>query len=165
MAASKRKTPIKQGGNPSGGIQTGGNPTRGIRTGGNPDSIMSYHPSWKFISCDSDGTWAFCQERLTDVFWTKIFPKIQEWESMTWNQITIVGKKQNHSIEVNSLNKCAQDKLAQLQIEEESLLSLRLEGSVRLYGFLVGPVYNILWYDDNHGDNETCVCRSTLKHT
>lgn len=165
MAGSKGKGTIKQGGNPSSEIRTGGNPTRGIRRGGDPDSIMDCHPSWNFLSCDSDGAWAFCRDRLTDVFWTHIFPKLREWESMTWSQIKIDGKKQNHSIEIASLNKVARDKLVQLHVEAESLLSLRLGSTIRLYGFLVGAVYNILWYDDDHGDNDTCVCRSELKHT
>ena len=84
---------------------------------------------------------------------------------MTWSQIAIDGKKQNHSINVDSLNKAARDKLAELHIEAESLLSLRLGGTTRIYGFLAGPVYNILWYDDTHGDNDKCVCRSKLKYT
>ncbi len=84
---------------------------------------------------------------------------------MTWSEIIVKANKQNHSIDVDSLNKVAQDKLAKLHIEAESLLSLRLRGTIRLYGFMVGPVYSILWYDDDHGDNNTCVCRSSLKHT
>ncbi|CUP62134.1 Uncharacterized phage-associated protein [Anaerostipes hadrus] len=32
-------------------------------------------------------------------------------------------------------------------------------------GYMVEKVFNILWYDDNHGDNNRCVCRSYLKHT
>lgn len=155
MAASKRKGDIKQGGNPVGGI----------RAGGDPDSIMSCHPSWNFSMCDSDGAWAFCQKRLSDTFWTTVFPKLKDFESMTWSEIIVKANKQNHSIDVDSLNKVAQDKLAKLHIEAESLLSLRLRGTIRLYGFMVGPVYSILWYDDDHGDNNTCVCRSSLKHT
>lgn len=155
MAASKKKGVIKQGGNPLGGI----------RTGGDPDSIMSFHPSWNFCSCDPDGRWAFCQERLGSIFWTTIFPKLQELEKMTWGEITLKAKKQNHSIDLEDLNKDARDKLIQLHIEAESLLSLRFGGTLRLYGFMVGAVYNILWYDDNHGDNSSCVCRSTLKHS
>lgn len=153
MAASKRKGEIKQGGHPTGGIHTGAN----------PDSIMECHPSWKFVSCDQDGAWAFSQARLTETFWTNILPKLREFESMKWSQITIEAKKQHHSIDVDFLNKVARDRLDQLKIEAESLLSLRLGGTLRLYGFMVGSAYNILWYDDDHGDNTTCVCRSKKK--
>lgn len=155
MAVSKKKKEIKQGGTPAGGI----------RSGGNPDSILACNPSWRFLTCDSDGTWAFSDGRLHDTFWSVIFPKLREFESMTWDDITLKAKKQNHTIEVAELNKVARDKLDTLHVEAESLVSLRLGSTIRLYGFLVGAVYNILWYDDNHGDNDTCVCRSTLKHT
>ena len=83
----------------------------------------------------------------------------------TWSEILVKDKKQNHSIIVNDLNKSAQDRLASKYIEAESLISLRLTGNHRLYGYMTGRVLNVLWYDDNHGDNNACVCRSYLKHT
>lgn len=165
MAGSKGKGIIKQGGNPSSEIRTGGTPAGGIRTGGNPGSIMGQSPSWRLIRCDQTGRWAFNEERVGPVFWNTIYPKLQHFESMTWNAIMLEAKKQNHSIDVEELNKDARDRLVELQIESEALFSLRLEGKIRIYGYLEGAVYHILWYDDNHGDNDTCVCRSTLKHT
>lgn len=74
-------------------------------------------------------------------------------------------KKSNHSIEVKKLNKIASDRLEQLYIEAEALLSLRLTGTHRIYGYMNGAVFNILWIDLMHGDNEQCVCRSHKKHT
>lgn len=38
-------------------------------------------------------------------------------------------------------------------------------GISKIYGYMTGRVFNVLWYDDDHGDNSTCVCRSHLKHT
>lgn len=70
---------------------------------------------------------------------------------------------------MGELSKTAQDRLAKKFIEEESLISLRLKGSHRIYGYMSyragDPTFMILWYDDNHGDNDECVCRSHLKHT
>jgi len=148
-----------------GKIKQGGTPSKGIRLIENPDSIMEDSPSWAFAACDMDGTWGFCKKRLEQEFWTKIFPKLRELETMTWGDILIKAKKQNHSIELGDLNKTARDRLVELRIEAESLFSLRLSGNIRLYGFMVGAVYNILWYDKDHGDNDSCVCRSKLKHT
>lgn len=42
---------------------------------------------------------------------------------------------------------------------------VRITGKHRLYGFMRGAVFNVLWYDLDHGDNDTCVCRSRKKHT
>jgi hypothetical protein len=86
-------------------------------------------------------------------------------ETQTWNEILVRDKKQNHSINAQDLNKVAQNRMADKYIEAESLISLRVTGNHRLYGYMIGRVFNILWYDDDHGDNSTCVCRSYLKHT
>lgn len=59
----------------------------------------------------------------------------------------------------------SQERLASKYIEAESLISLRVTGNHRLYGYMTGRVFNVLWYDDDHGDNDKCVCRSRLKHT
>lgn len=148
-----------------GRIKQGGTPARGIRTGGDPDSIMTESPSWAFYNCDASGDWSFCGERLGEEFWNTIFPKLQQFEAMSWGDILIKAKKQHHTIEAESLNKLARDRLSELHIEAEGVVSLRLGGTIRLYGFLTGAVYHIIWYDTNHGDNDSCVCRSNLKHT
>lgn len=158
MAASKRK---------KGNIKQGGTPVDGIRMGGSPDSVWSLHPVWNVASCDIDaeGSWSFHKERLRDEFWDVIFPRLREFVRMTWSDIFVSSSKQNHGIDPRGLNKCARDRLFDLRIEAESIYSLRLGGGLRLYGFLVGATYNILWYDNDHGDNDTCVCRSHKKHT
>lgn len=48
-------------------------------------------------------------------------------------EILVKDKKQNHSINVDDLNKVAQDRLAAKYIEAESLISLRITGNHRLY--------------------------------
>ena len=128
---------------------------------------MGLHPSWCFSECDTDEAcgWALHKARLTDTFWDFVLPKLREFESMTWGEILIDAKKQNHSISLDGLNKAARERLAELRIEAEDVYSLRLGGRIRLYGLLIGSSYHIVWYDDNHGDNDTCVCRSNLKHT
>lgn len=68
-------------------------------------------------------------------------------------------------MDVSTLNKIAVDRLNELEIEVDSLVSLTLSGTHRLYGYIVDAVFYVLWYDDNHGDNATCVCRSHKKHT
>ena len=164
MAGSKR---IKCGCAPKSEVRQGGTPSPGIKLGGDPDSIMKEHPSWRLASCDMEPNirWSFHEPRLSHDFWTTIFPKLQDFERMTWSDIFISAKKHNHAIDVASLNKSARDRFSELCIEAEAIHSLRLGGTIRLYGFLTGPIYNILWYDNDHGDNSTCVCRSVKKHT
>lgn len=150
-----------------GKIKDAGTPSIGIRQGASPDSIMQKNPSWSIAMCDvsQDGNWSFRKERLVDTVWEVIFPKLRLFEKMTWTDILVKNKKQNHSIPCDKLNRIAQKRLEILQIETDELYSLRLSGNVRIYGVLIEAVFYILWYDDNHGNNDTCVCRSILKHT
>ena len=45
-------------------------------------------------------------------------------------------------LDVESLNKAARNRLADLQIEAEDICSLRLGGKLRLYGLLIESVYH-----------------------
>lgn len=71
----------------------------------------------------------------------------------------------HHFIPAQKLNKVARERLVDLKIYEDEIFSLRLTGTHRIYGIRYGTVLFILWYDTDHGDNDTCVCRSHLKHT
>lgn len=73
------------------------------------------------------------------------------------------GKKHHHEIDVLQLNKVAIKRLEELQLELEALRSLKISATHRIYGYIVDQTFYILWYDDNHGDNSTCVCRSRKK--
>jgi hypothetical protein len=122
------------------------------------------NPAWSFADSDQD-MWSFTQAHIGNLIWTEILPRLKALETQTWNEILVRDKKQNHSINAQDLNKVAQNRMADKYIEAESLISLRVTGNHRLYGYMIGRVFNILWYDDDHGDNSTCVCRSYLKHT
>lgn len=154
MAVSKRKE-IKQKETPKGKI---------IAQGGNPEQFYSKNPSWTFANSDLD-MWAFSKDHVGELIWEEILPKLKGLETQTWSEILIKSKKQNHSLDLKDLRKKAQDRLATRYIEAESLISLRLTGNHRLHGYMTGSVFNVLWYDDNHGDNDDCVCKSRLKHT
>lgn len=155
MAVSKKDKRIKQREMPKG---------RSIAQGGDPEQYYSQNPAWTFANSD-DQMWAFSKEHIGEVIWTEILPRLKDLETQTWSEIFITGKKQNHPIDLEDLNKAARDRLAEKYIEAESLMSLRVTGNHRLYGYMTGRVFNILWYDDDHGDNSRCVCRSKLKHT
>lgn len=126
--AGCREKKVKCKGTFGADIRVGGTPDSGIRVGGDPDSIMGCSPSWRLASCDGGSRWAFNEKRVGCVFWTEIFPKLQQFESMTWNMIMLEAKKQNHRIEPRQLNKGARDRLIELEIEADAIYSLRLGG-------------------------------------
>ncbi len=129
-----------------------------------PDDFYDMTPTWNFSSIDTE-MWPFTKQHIGDAFWDEILPHLIGLESQTWKEILINSKKQNHSIKVEELNKKAQARLENRYIEAEALISLRISGTHRIYGYNNGRVFNLLWYDDGHGDNDSCVCRSKKKHT
>ena len=54
-------------------------------------------------------------DHIGDVFWTEILPRLKALESQTWSEILVRDKKQNHSLDLDDLNKVAQDVNAALQ--------------------------------------------------
>lgn len=136
-----------------------------VRYGGNPDTVYKQYPSWTFVQCDRNGRWAFNKENVGENFWDTVLPFFQSIGTQTWNDILLRAKKQHHIIPVEELNKCARDRLKELQIECDEVISLRVGSTIRIYGKWQMATCSVLWYDRNHGDNDTCVCRSSLKHT
>lgn len=155
MADSKKDKKIKQKEIPKG---------KSIAQGGDPEQYYSQNPAWTFANSDQE-MWGFTQERIGQLIWTEILPRLKSLETQSWGEILVKNKKQNHSLNLDDLNKIAQERLATRYIEAESLISLRVTGNHRLYGYMTGRVFNVLWYDDDHGNNNKCVCRSNLKHT
>lgn len=155
MAASRKEKQVKQKEQPRG---------RYIGQRENPDSYYGKNPSWNFGTCDTD-MWPFSEENAGPYFWNEILPHLKGWESQRWSDILVVARKQNHSVDVSQLNTLAKKRLEEKFIEQEALISLRLNGTHRIYGYINGAVFNILWFDSDHGDNDECVCRSRKKNT
>ena len=122
-------------------------------------------PSWRFSRSDSVcwNIWADLQSFAADVL-----DKLREFERKTWNDILVAERRHNHWISTEKLNPCAQKRLAELRLDADidEVLSLRLAGQHRIYGYWRDScALEILWYDKSHGDNDFCVCRARKKHT
>ena len=139
-------------------------PEKAVRSEGNPLIFITEHPAWNFAACDTS-LWPFSALAAGNIFWTEILPFLQSLKTMTWQEILNYSNNKHHLINSNSLNKSARDRLYELHIEAEAVLSLRVTATLRLYGFLDGAVFHMIWVDTHHGDNDTCVCRSRKKHT
>lgn len=87
--------------------------------------------------------------------------KLSNFESMTWSEILIQGKKSHHLVKIESLSKEAQKYLEKMGLDDvEELVSLRLSGEERVWGILAEGILNLLWWDPEHQ-----VCPSLKKHT
>ena len=135
---------------------------REIVAGDNPDAFFDKTPSWAFRQGDAK-LWSLLN--CTPIEFSTIIKHLISFESMIWKEI-LGDRKSNHPIDVKQLNNIAKKRLEELRIEMESIYSLRITATKRIYGFIQGDgTFQIVWYDSNHGDNSTCVCRSHKKNT
>ncbi|WP_339000479.1 hypothetical protein VNN37_02220 [Lactococcus garvieae] len=119
-------------------------------------SNMNRRPKWRFKKRDCEHeTWGL---DITE----ELLRKLMNFETMTWSQILLKAKKQNHQIKTYTLSKEAQKRLTILKLDDyDEICSLRLDGTHRLYGILdEDGVFSIIW-DDLHHE----VCPSSKKHT
>ena len=122
-------------------------------------SHNSIPPSWQFSkieTCDPFGWHVLQGEKLH-----QLLERIQAFESMTWNEILVEGKKHHHSISTDNLEKTAKDRLAELFLDDiEYLVSLKVDGCGRIWGIRQESILLLLWWDPDHK-----VCKSQKKHT
>ena len=129
-----------------------------------PASYYSKKPSWYFSQCDTV-SWALDENNAGNLFWSEVLPFLKSLEKRTWHEILSRSNNNNHFIMASDLNTVAKKRLEEMYIEYDAVVSLRLNGTHRLYGFIVDAVFHVLWFDKVHGDNDECVCRSHMKHT
>jgi len=90
---------------------------------------------------------------------------------MTWAEIKSAsgGKRvgtNHHQIPIMDLCKDAQERLAEFNRDDiDDVFSLRLTGTIRVYGYKDGRIFRVLWYDPHHGDPKKAVCPSIKRHT
>jgi hypothetical protein len=124
-----------------------------------PSSYNNRRAAWRISHlemCDPYG-WHKIDLRTFD----HIRAKLSGFESMTWNQILVDGKKHHHSIDVDKIIKPAQERLSAIEQDDiDKLVSLSLTGRNRVWGILEEGVLRLLWWDPNHE-----ICPSPKKHT
>lgn len=138
--------------------QAGANIPSGQRIlqGADPDFYRTQTPVWSLRSLDLDHSrWGW--KRLGhEAVWQKIWPKLRDREGMTWAEIEqeVGGRKSgtnSHNVAVaTDLIREAQQRLDELGHLADSLFSLRLQGTQRIYGIREGRVLRLIWFDENH---------------
>ena len=129
---------------------------KGPRIAVDPDSSNTMHPVWQFGLVACDGCWAF-SGLPADIWWNEVFPKLRNFETMTWHEIESAtgGKSRgtnSHFVNIEDLCKDARKLIERDQrlSDLDQLFSLRLTSKMRIWGKREGRVLKILWYDPNH---------------
>ncbi len=124
-----------------------------------PPNYNSEHPSWRISKIEMVNPFGW--QEIGRAALEDVRAKLSNFESMTWNQILVEARKQNHSIPVWDLCQEAQARLETIGLEDtEEVISLRLSGKERVWGIRQGAALLVLWWDPDHR-----VCPSVLKYT
>ncbi len=125
--------------------------TKSPRSKSNPDRYLIKFPCWRFNLCDKEHRdWNANIEKFNK----KLFEKLKNYETMTWEEIKRQthdkGKSKNHFVGVSDLSKPAQNRIIELNYDDDQLFSLAFENKLRIYGRLDGGIFYIIWIDENH---------------
>ncbi|WP_445520486.1 hypothetical protein [Streptomyces sp. NEAU-174] len=115
---------------------------------------------WRFTHLDLDGPWGLTQldhERLLT-----LITDMRKFESLTINELFHQGEWPGKCHDVPLLpNRTALERLEILGLPDMTKIwKLRVGGAGRLWGFLVGNVFHVIWWDPEHQ-----VWPSKLKNT
>lgn len=126
-------------------------------------NVLQQTPVWSFEVLDIKGQWGWDNDEVKSQLWTEIVPKLQNFETMTWAEISQVagGRRRgnnHHHVGVEDLTREAQKRLSEInQDDVDGIFPFRLAGRKRIYGIREGRVLKLLWYDPFHGDNKKAV--------
>ena len=121
------------------------------------ESIEFNRIAWHLRIVDKEGPWGWNSVDQT-TFWKVIFPKISNFETMTYNKI--LGRT-HHEVLVSRICKRAQGRLEEIEQDDtDQLVSFHIGGKKVIWGIRDQNIFKVLWWDPNHE-----ICPSAKKHT
>jgi hypothetical protein len=133
------------------------NPSLGYVPTGNKLPVIASEPisynhlkaSWRLRSVQTVDPYGWHELELQELL--ELRTKLSSFESMTWNEIFVEGKKRNHDIPVAKL-KCdnARRWMLRNMPDQPTLWTLRLSGAERVWGVFSGGSYQIVFWDPEH---------------
>lgn len=126
-----------------------------------PNDFYSQRPAWRvgLLQVVTPYGW----HGVTPDILATVRTRLASFETMTWAEILVSGRKAHHAVKVHRLCPTAQARLTEIfngVLDVDELISLRVGGRERVWGVLDGVTLKILWWDPEHE-----VCPSLLKNT
>jgi hypothetical protein len=127
----------------------------GKRTG-DPSSLLPSSRNsddricWRFTHLDDEGPWGLAPLDHARVL--GLLAEMVKFESQTINELFHRGEWPGKCHDVESLpNKTARDRLEAMGLPDMTKIwKLRIGGPGRLWGFLIGNVFHVVWWDPEH---------------
>ena len=130
-------------------LKTAPNPQKQPKTSVPPQDYYNQKPAWRISRIELIASYSW--QNLNAEKLREIHIKLSNFESMTWREILLDSKKQNHTVPIGSLSKQARDRLIEMNLDDlDELTSLRLSGPERIWGILNQGTMELLWWDPRH---------------
>ncbi|MCX5441348.1 hypothetical protein OHB53_08640 [Streptomyces sp. NBC_00056] len=133
-------------------------PAAGLSVGkrtGDPSTLLPGSQSsnerlcWRFTHVDHDGRWGFSEMEPTVL--CEVLRKLADCESMTVQELRSTRRLFKEYDLPGGLCKEALDRLTDMRRDDmTSIQRLEFTGLQRLYGFLDGNVFHVVWWDAHH---------------
>lgn len=131
-----------------------GNIASSKRTG-NPSSLLPGSNSsddrlcWRFTHVDHDGRWGF--DSMEPAVLCEVLRKLADCESMTVAELRNTRRLFKEYDLPGGLCKEALDRLTAMRRDDMTKIQrLEFTGLQRLYGFLEGNIFHVVWWDPQH---------------
>lgn len=103
---------------------------------------------WRFRHTDHDGPWCFHAVDSNDL--CRVLGQLANFESMTVAEAFGGSPGKDYNIE-DIPNTQARARLEVLRLADQTSISrFQLSGRERLYGFRLGNVFHVVWWDPRH---------------
>jgi hypothetical protein len=115
---------------------------------------------WRFTHIDHDGPWGTA--RIDHTTLLSLIQGLTPFESMKINDLFHGAQPRGKSYDIEKIpDQRAQPRLEALNLSDMTrICSLRPQGKPRIWGFLHGNVFHLVWFDLEHE-----VWPTALKHT
>ena len=105
---------------------------------------------WRFTHLDPEGPWCLAGLEQSEIL--GLLTAMSQFESQTINELFHKGEWPGKCHDVATLpNKQAHERLSELGLADQTKIwKLRINGPGRVYGFLTGNVFHVVWWDPKH---------------
>jgi len=79
-----------------------------------------------------------------------VIAHLKSLETMTWRDILVVAKKQNHHCNVSDLAKRARQNIEEDWQGADRVLSIRVTNTKRVWGIIDQGIFHLIWWDPEH---------------
>ncbi|KAB1979239.1 hypothetical protein [Streptomyces triticiradicis] len=147
---------MAKGGKPKKKLQVPPAPVSEQKRTGDPALLLPSGASsgervcWRFTHLDREGPWGL--HSLDHARLLELISEMVKFESQTINELFRQGEWPGKCHDVPQLpNRAALDRLDAIGLADMTKIwKLRIGGKGRLWGFLVGNVFHVVWWDPEH---------------